>query len=162
MAKRQKKKIKKVRKFKIPELTEAKIERPKSLTDMYFTDTHFTEKCDFTKIEERVLDRLRGLPRKERRVVHTTPRMVEVPVIKNPPHKFKKGDRVYLREGRYHPSMSNPVKGTKYESEGTIYYISAISGNCEVRWDNDRSNDYNSKSDLLPVNTEIKNCKSIW
>lgn len=78
---------------------------------------------------------------------------------------IEKGDRVVLTTERHGISRANPVYGTNYFCEGTVYYASNVI--TKVKWDSGSRNVYSAK-DLQVVgrpSSAYKGnavCNSIW
>lgn len=70
---------------------------------------------------------------------------------------IKKGDRVYLKEGKWEPACAyNPAKGSEWFCYGTVTSITA--GHPNVLWDNGEPNSYNpgDLEKIDPINDMVE------
>lgn len=68
---------------------------------------------------------------------------------------FEAGDRVYYVSGRHCLRDNNPLKGSRFECEGTVVGTNSSEGayhQVQVNWDNCTNNSYNH-SDLELIST---------
>jgi hypothetical protein len=68
--------------------------------------------------------------------------------------EFFIGARVQYVDGKYGASQNNPLQGTKYACDGTVYDMDDHT--IYVKWDNGVQNDY-SYNTLIVINTKNPN-----
>ena len=73
---------------------------------------------------------------------------------------FNKGDIVYYVSGKYGATRSNPLKGSKYECQGAVSYISP--GGLGVKWDNNTTNSYINSDIELAIDLDKDDPNLKW